>query len=381
MHCNPCVKEGTQHNKSALINECKNKFNLIQDGKVFYNNFFATRFSWSKNGNFSNTVLSLSKLQKYDHIPFFVVLSSKNKTNKIFLANSTFLNKISHSSQNLAIDNIRGSFNGSDIIKTYHEIGNKPENFEQLFPIHLSIDWQENLQRLCETSSKIQPRVEKYEPTIKEKENIFNSIDRAITFIKSPYFMELKKDLDARVKSCKNELLIVSKIENNNIKGRLAEILITADEKQRLKLLQNLAKIQQELPFYDTKNGLGDYEKSFNGNHTYVDIKVKVIYLNSNPKAFNIDKFLKTMAESNSVFLLYFVGFNINSVFNTILCSVFHKDLLNSLITQPHWAGRKSRGSSQYNGKIIKELLEQKEFKNTIDKQIAKNKLKKLLEI
>ena len=374
------LKNATQHNKDVLISECKEKFNLTQDGKVFYNNFFAVRFSWSKNNSFSNTVLSLPKLQKYDTIPFFVVLASKPNSNKIFLANSTFLKKISHSSQKLATDNIRGSFNGSDIIKNFNNIANIPENFEQLLAIHLATDWDENLQRLCETSSKIMPKIEKYQPTQKEKENIFNSVNRAIKFVNSDCFKKLKKDLDERIKSCKNELVIVSKIENNNIKGRLAEILITSDENKRQELLQELSKTQQELPFYDTKNGIGDYEATFANNHIYVDIKVKVIYLNSNPKAFNIDKFLKTMAEDNSVFLLYFVGFDNNSVCNTVLCSVYHKDLLDSLIMQPHWAGRKSRGSSQYDGKIIKNMLEQDKFANNIDVLLSENKLKEFLE-
>ena len=109
------------------------------------------------------------------------------------------------------------------------------------------------------------------------------------------------------------------------------------------------------------------------------DIKVKVVYLNSNPKAFNIDKFLKTMAEDNSVFLFYFVGFNENSICNTILCSVYHKELVNCLIVQPHWAGRQSRGCAQYNGKIIKEMVERKIFTNDIDKKIAMQQLNKFL--
>ena len=63
----------------------------------------------------SNTVLSLSALQKYDDKPFIVCIVTPD-TNYMMLANSTFLKKISHSSQELRVDNIRGSFNGSDIM-------------------------------------------------------------------------------------------------------------------------------------------------------------------------------------------------------------------------------------------------------------------------
>ena len=324
-------------------------------------------------------MLSLSHLQKYDHIPFLVILSSQDKDNRIFLANTTLLKKISHSSQFLTTNNIRGSFNGSDIIKKFNELENTSENFEELFAIHQATDWQDNLQRLCETSSQIKPKTDKYIPSSIEISNILSSVDRAQIFITSPALDELKQDLDARVNSCKNELILVSKIENNNIKGRLVEIIITSDTAQRESLLKDLASLQAQLPIYDTKNDLGDYEKSFATLHAYVDIKVKVVYLNSNPKAFNIDKFLKTMAEDNSVFLFYFVGFNENSICNTILCSVYHKELVNCLIVQPHWAGRQSRGCAQYNGKIIKEMVERKIFTNDIDKKIAMQQLNKFL--
>lgn len=379
--CEFVLNEATAHNKTKLVEECKNKFGLTKDRKVFYNEFFAVRFSWSKKGNFSNTVLSLSHLQKYDNIPFLVVLASLNKPNQIFLANTTLLKKISHSSQDLAVDNIRGSFNGSDIIKSFNDIENTPANFEVLFAIHESTDWVDNLQRLCETSSAIRPVVKKYIPSNVEKQNIFNSVDRAVTFLSSVYFNELKEDLDNRVSECKDNLIIVSKIENNNIKGRLVEILITSDDEQRTELLKNLASIQAQLPVYDTKNGLGDYERRFDDSHVYVDIKVKIVYLNSNPKAFNIDKFLKTMAETDSVFLLYFVGFDETSVSNTVLCSVYQKQLLDSLIVQPHWAGRQSRGCAQYSGNVIKSILEQNDFKNDVNNDKAKEKLSELLEL
>ena len=197
----------------------------------------------------------------------------------------------------------------------------------------------------------------------------------------SSHFDELKNDLDNRVRECEDNLIIVSKIENNNIKGRLVEILITSNTEQRQALLKDLASVQTQLPTYDTKNGLGDYERRFDDSHVYVDIKVKIIYLNSNPKAFNIDKFLKTMAESDSVFLLYFVGFAEDSVSNTVLCSVYHKQLLDSLIVQPHWAGRQSRGCAQYSGHVIKSILEKANFANDVDEEAAKAKLLELLDI
>ena len=58
-------------------------------------------------------------MEKYDKIPFFVVLVRKSADNMILLANTTFLKKISHSSHELSMTNIKGSFNGSDIMMSY----------------------------------------------------------------------------------------------------------------------------------------------------------------------------------------------------------------------------------------------------------------------
>jgi len=62
--------------------------------------------------------------------------------NHILLANSTLLRKISHSSQQLRVDNIKGSFNGSDIFRELDGITNEPANVERLFDIHREIGFE-----------------------------------------------------------------------------------------------------------------------------------------------------------------------------------------------------------------------------------------------
>lgn len=64
-------KNKSVNKKDLLIKNCVDKFILVQDRKVFHCDYFAVRFSYSKNGSFANTVLSLSALEKYDKIPFF----------------------------------------------------------------------------------------------------------------------------------------------------------------------------------------------------------------------------------------------------------------------------------------------------------------------
>lgn len=370
-----------KHNKQVLENDVCTKYNLIKDRKVYHNDYFAVRFCYSKSSSesFSNTVLSLSALEKYDKIPFFVILVRLNADNLILLSNTTFLKKISHSSQELSMTNIKGSFNGSDIMRDYDGSANVPKNFDFLFAIHQGLDWEDNLSRLVDASSKIKSKLNKFNPTDDEQNNIFESISKAISFVESNNFCVLEKDLNERCDKSRNEILIASHIENTNIRGRLIESLITSNKDERLTIIDNLHNLETALPAYDTKNGLGDYCREFDNGETYTDIKTKIVYLNSNPKAYNVDKFLKQMSNAKSILLFFFIGVDKNSIFKTLLCSVYHGKLIDNTILQFHWAGRNTRGAAQFKGTAIDEMLNEKDFKNQIDSNKAKRFLEDLL--
>lgn len=377
------ISSAPQHNKQAVADAAAERFNLTKDGRALYRcDSFAVRFNYSKSDSalFSHTVLSLSKLEKYDRIPVFVVLVRRLATNLVLLANTTFLKKISHSSQKLRMTNIKGSFNGSDIIRSYGDLTNSPENFDALFAIHQGFDWEDNLIRLVENTSKIKPTKTAFQPNQHEKANIFDSIGLASEFVASKNFSALEKELNDRCEKCKNEIFIASHIENTNIRGRLIESLITADDSERRRIRENLRNLESALPAYDTKNGLGDFVKEFDNGVTHTDIKTKIVYLNSNPKGYNIDKFLRQMSDGKSVFLFFFIGVDEKGIFKTILCSVFHNKLIDSTITQFHWAGRSSRGVTQFRGIDIDEMLKDENFTNVIDKKKAKDFLENLLD-
>lgn len=174
--------------KEEMIETVCNTFAMVKDGRaVYHTNFFAVVFCYSKNNSFSNVVLSLSKLEKYDHLPCFVVLVKKNLDNVIYLINTTFLDKISHSSQDLRIDNIRGSLLGSNIRKELEEINksNKPRDFDELFAYHQGFTWQENIERLVESTNNIKSNKIKVAFDETEINNLFNAPSRAIKFIES----------------------------------------------------------------------------------------------------------------------------------------------------------------------------------------------------
>jgi hypothetical protein len=139
--------------------------------------------------------LSLSNLQKFDNKPFIVCLVTPNE-NTLFIANTSFLHKISHSSQKLTIENIKGSFNGSDIMRIIESINNEPKNFEELYAIHENISFEENLVRLVEATNNIVPTGSKFEVKPNDENIILESVKRSLSFIKSSHFSKLEQALN-----------------------------------------------------------------------------------------------------------------------------------------------------------------------------------------
>jgi len=366
-------------NKDNVKSEVVERFNLVRDRSVFYCDSFAIRFSYTSGSSFSNTVLSLSALQKYDGIPFLVCVITP-LVNKIHLANTTFLSKISHSSQELTLYNIKGSFNGSDIIKEFEGIPNERERISDLFAFHTEFSFFENLTRLVEATNNIAPTGSKFEVKAAIKANIFDSVHRADSLNQSNDFSVLENELNNRVIKYSKEIMIASHIENVNIRGRLIEYLITEDDNDIKKnLVKEISEEYFKLPNFKTENMLGDYRRIFDEYNTETDVKTKVVILNSNPKAYNIDKFLEFLSYDNSVFLFFFVGINEVTVANTCLVSVFQEDLLSGTVYLKHWAGRNSRGVTQFMGRVIDSLLVNP--KRNIDKQKAIGFLDELIKL
>jgi len=366
-------------NKASLIAEVQKKFKLTKDRSVYYSQHFAVRFSYSSSSGFSNTVISLSNLQKYDDQPFIVCLVTPSK-NTLYLANTTFLQKISHSSQQLRIDNIRGSINGSDISKKLGDLENTPDNFDKLFSIHAELGFDGNLVRLVEATTNISPSGHKFDVSSSVKKVIHDAPQRATDFVQSKEYSELKSDLDTKVEKYKTEILIAGFIENVNIRGRIIEYLIAGeDERLREALVKALHDSSNVIPGFRTKNALADYIRTFDTYHTATDVKTKIMVLSSNPKGYNIDKLLEFLGTDKSVFMFYFIGIEPKKIVNRVLVSMFQIDLLRATILLKHWSGRNSRGVTQFEGETIAKLILSPN--NKIDKTASDKFLNTLIEL
>lgn len=215
--------------KSHLSSAVQQAFGLVKERSVFYCEWFSIRFCTAASRNFSNTVLALSALHKYDNTPFIVCLVTPTR-NYLMLANTTFLKKISHSSQELRQDNIKGSFNGSDVMRAFEGVDNIPENFEFLFSSHENYTFEENLGRLVEATNNIAPTGKRFIPSESQITCIRESVNRAISFLCSDAYNILNNDLNNRVQSVESEIAIAAFIDNVNLRGRIIEYLITAED-------------------------------------------------------------------------------------------------------------------------------------------------------
>jgi len=202
------------------------------------------------------------------------------------------------------------------------------------------------------------PSGKKFEANGIQQQLILSAPARAIKFVKSRDAQTLKDELDAKVEKFKNEILLAALIENVNVRGRIIEYLIAGeDDRLRQEIINALQKRTDGIPQFKTENALGDYTKEFNEFFTETDVKTKIMILDSNPKAYNLDKVLEFLSTERSVFMFYFVGVEPGKIVNTVLVSMFQERLLNATILLKHWAGRNSRGVSQFEGKTIGQLI------------------------
>lgn len=319
-------KEGVQ---AAYIE----RFNPHRARSVYSGDGYALRFSEARTGAFSNTVLSLSALKMHDGRPFVVVVVRERRVD-FLLANATFLRKISHSSQQLRQDNIKGSFNGTDIMLEYEGIANRPENFDELFALHGAFSWDENVCRLVEATNAIVGRDSRFRPSEAQREILMGAPERAAAAIASPVFRAVERELVQSVIARRQAIIEAARIDNVNLRGNAIEQVLTGAA---------------------NRHGLGDLMKEIEGGPLLIDIKTKLLDRASAPKAYNVDKMLAFLALPGSVlaFLMLMVDTRSGEL-SARLLPVLETSLLEATVVQHHWAGRSSRGVTQLSGRFAR---------------------------
>jgi hypothetical protein len=330
------VKSSTPRADKAEIQQAYvERFSPQRRRSLFIGQGYSMRFSETQGSSFSNTVLSLSALREVDDCEMVVCVVGPISV-RFLLANSTFLSKISHSSHRLRIDNVKGSFNGTDILTNYEGVANQPETFEQLFAMHAAFTWAENLERLVEATTAIVARNLRFDPTAEQRAVILAAPERAAAALSSTRFTEAENELRAIVLQGEAEIVLAAAVENVNLRGNRIERLVTGGA---------------------TVHELGDLRRAFGGGELVVDVKTKLLDRVSAPKAYNIDKMLAFLAKEGSVFAFLVLGVDVRAATVVArLVPVLDQILLAATAVQHHWAGRGSRGVTQLSGRFDRVL-------------------------
>ena len=343
-------------NKASIQESFIHRFRPAKMRSVYVGDGYALRLSEARTGSFSNTVLSLSALQAHDVRPLVVVVV-RDRSVDFLLANSTFLRKISHGSHKLRINNIKGSFNGTDIVTEYEGVTNAPENFEHLFAQHSAFTWAENVARLVEATNLIVGRDSRFRPTDAERTTLLAAPERAKAALRSRVFQEVAEELRVRVEDRRRLILEAASINNVNLRGNAIEQILTGDL---------------------NPHELGDLLRNLDGGRLIIDIKTKLLDRASAPKAYNIDKMLTFLAEPGSVLAFLMVGVSVSAaIVRCRLLPIFDNAILDATGVQHHWAGRVSRGVTQLSGRFGRVI--EPNYQPTVNVARARSFLERLL--
>lgn len=347
------------HSKEAVTKAVAQQFQLRADRKVYVGAEFVVRFCWSSKESFPGTVLGLSILRKYDHVPAIVCVVRPTRI-ELLLANSTLIDKISHSSHRLASDRVRGSFNGSNIIRNFDNLDNTPENFHALFDRHLQIGFEENYARIVENTLAIRARLAQFTPSTSEQTAILAAAGFAEALCRDSEYLALATRLAQTVDQNRDAILAVATSDNVNLRGNAIEQIVT-----RAGNLHTTGDVA---------------EKLMSGVTVHVDIKTKLIEHFSSPAAYNIDKLLRLLARGKAAFSFLLIGIDLSDqTVSTRMVSFLDTTILDATRIQPHWAGRNSRGGTQLTGALSAVLAQG--FQETIDVSKAGKFLQRLIDI
>jgi hypothetical protein len=274
------------------------------------------------------------------------------------LANSTLIDKASHSSHKLSLTNVRGSFLGTNIIRHLEGLENEPGNFDALFARHRAVGFEKNLVRIVERTSAIQARRGKFSPTDNERAVFLAAADFAALLSAEQDYLALGRTLAQSVQDHREAILLAAR-NNPKIRGDRIEQIIT-----KAASLHRAEDLVAELAC---------------GATVYIDIKTKLVGHSSNPKASNIDKLLRILAAGNAAFSFLFLLINLSSrEISTRMVSCLDTTILKATGTQRHWAARDSRGSTQLKGNLLSPIFAQG-FNESIEVSTAQDFLKRLL--
>ena len=389
---NQHIVENPDCSKNDITNATVARFNLSRPEKgkgksksLYCGCYFTIKFLTVNvgriGGSFSNTIIALSTLRYYDHLPFVVCVFRPTGI-EILLSNSTFIEKSSHTSIQLSGDRLVGSILGSNILRRYllenlidnitEKIENTPKNFDKLFAIHQEFMWEDNLLRIIQSTKSILGKIPRLELTKNECETILRFADLASSLSKNSDYLEIESILDRVVTEKRSEIFEAAKNLNHKQRGDEIEKIVA----QRL----------IQLPAFSSSPKVGSHELQdlsyilSNGVSVLIDVKTKVITLSSSPTAYNVDKLLKSLSDGNTIFCFFFIAIDPEKeTLFTRLVSILDTSILKLTRIDLRWAALKSRGATQLTGDFS--LILSPNYSESVKVEQAKSFLQRLIEL
>jgi hypothetical protein len=322
------ARENPAATKEQLAAAVAARFSLQKERSLWVCRDFAVRFCRSStDGVFCGGVLAIGVIARHDDDPLVVCLQTPAGC-AFFLANLSFVDKVSHSSQALATGNLRGTILGSNILKRYGGIDNEPGNFDRLWSLHRLNDRAENLKRIIDATHDIVPTAGPWPATEAGVRAVCHSATIAASLSGDPGYADLSTQLDRVVASKHSEILAAAAIDNVKDRGERIETLVTGGH---------------------GAHTVGDLACQVGTVCVLVDVKSKLTAKSSAPKGWNIDKVLSELSKGDRVVSMYFVRIDLSAgAIQTRLVSICDTTLIAASAVQPHWSGRATRGTIQY---------------------------------
>jgi hypothetical protein len=234
---------------------------------------------------------------------------------------------------------------------------NAPDHFDALFAQHSAFTWEENVERLVEATNAIVGRDNRFRPTDAEKAVIIGAAERAHAALGDEQFQQAERELCQLLDAHRESVLRAARIDNVNLRGNAIEQLLTGA---------------------GNAHELGDMVRPIGGGQAVIDIKTKLLDRASAPKAYNIDKMLRLLAQPGSVLAFFMIAVDTgNETVSGRLLPVLESGLLDSTGVQHHWAGRTSRGVTQLSGQFGR--ASGPNYHPSVDLQRARSFLEQLL--
>lgn len=347
-----------QGKKEALVANLIQQFALRKDGALLVGAQFAIRVNENvKDAKFSHPVVALKKIVKHDDVPIVACLLTPRSC-RLLLANTTFVEKASHSSQHLTAVKTVGNVLGSNLVTVYANLANVPENFGALWRVHQQSDPTANLARIIAATQAIKPRASSlWSPSDEEVVRILAAPTLALQLAHKPEYAQLAVSLNGIVQAKREEILAAAASENVNKRGHNIERIITEAAKGQ---------------------SLGDLVVVVCSVTLAINVKSKRFDLQSAPAGYNVNKMLKHLGRGDGLLSMLFVGVDPSQrLLRTRLVSAFDRTLLGATRIEASWSGRGTRGTAQFSRNLDAIWLD--EFVEAIDIELAKNFLRRLI--